>query len=133
MCSICKSVMPDFGIQHIEAQCPLRNSRYCSTCATYGHLTASCPAKPSRLFREPAYVEQLLCPTDLVRYSITSKTPIPSHVIEEPPRLLEIKDDDKVIAAYLSAHSIRPVKGCTKRYLLEEYAKSQNRRLIYIK
>lgn len=133
MCSICKSVLPDFSIEHDEAHCPLRNSYYCSTCAQYGHRTAACPAKPARIFREPAYVEQLLCPTDLARYNITTQTPIPSYVIEEPQRLLEIKDDDKVISAYLLARSIRPVKGCTKRFLLEEYAKSQNRRVIYMK
>lgn len=132
MCSTCKPIMPDFSIEHSETQCPLRNSMYCSNCAAYGHRTVSCPARPALRFREPCYIEQLLCPTDLAKYNITSKTPIPSYAIEEPQRLLEIKDDDKVISAYLHSRGIKPVKGCTKRYLLEEYAKSQNRRLILL-
>ena len=133
MCRICKSVLSDFSIEHTETRCPLRNSRYCNICAQYGHLTTKCPVKPSRLFCKPVYLEQLICPTDLIAFNITTQTLLPSYTIEEPQRLLEIKDDDKLISAYLSSKSIKPTKGCTKRYLLEEYAKTQNRRVIYIK
>jgi len=38
-----------------------------------------------------------------------------------------------VIAAYLSARSIKLVKKITKRHLLEEYAKLQNKRVVYVK
>ena len=132
MCSICHETLQDFGIQHTEALCPLRNSRYCSFCAKYGHLTKACPAKPSRMFREPAYLEQLIPYSDLKEYNITSKTPIKYKTKEEPQMLLEIKDDDKVIGAYLSARSIKVQRGFTKRQTLEDYAQLNNKRVVYI-
>ena len=125
--------MPDFGILHTESRCPLRNSRYCSHCAQYGHLTALCPAKPLSMFCEPIYVEQLIPPSELRDYSITTLTPLPARRAEDPPQVLEIKDDDKVIAEYLSARSIKVTKGFTKRHTLEEYAALQKKRLVYIK
>jgi hypothetical protein len=132
MCNICKDVLQDFSIEHTEALCPLRNSRYCSYCAQYGHLTKSCPAKPSRMFREPAYLEQLIPYSDLKEFNITTKTPIKYLKPEEPQQLLEIKDDDRVISAYLAARAIKIQKGFTKREMLEEYAKQNNKRVVYI-
>jgi hypothetical protein len=135
MCSICKDILIDFAVEHENEpfKCPIRNGRYCSYCAKYGHLTASCPAPPSRSMREPIYVEQLIPPSELKIYNITSRTPIStSYQKEEPQQLLEIKDNDKVIAAYLSARSIKVSKGGVKRHVLEEYAKQQNKRLVYI-
>ena len=132
MCSICRDLIQDFALEHTESLCPLRNSRYCSICAQYGHLTKSCPAKPKRMMREPAYLEQLIPPTILKEYNITTKTPIKYKTPDEPQQLLEIKDDDKVISAYLAARSIKIQKGFTKRYMLEEYAKLNGKRLVYI-
>ena len=132
MCSICKDVLVDFEMEHCESLCPLRNSRYCSNCAIYGHLTSACPAMPLMKYREPAFLEQLIAPSDIKEFGITSRTPIIYSKKEEPPRLLEIKDDDKVIAAYLSARSIKTTKGFTKRRTLEEYAKRENRRIVYV-
>lgn len=129
MCSICRDMLSDFSIDHSELLCPLRNSRYCSYCAKYGHLTKSCPAKPS--FREPTFLEQLIPPSDLKEYNITSKTPI-KYIVEEERQLLEIKDDDKAISAYLASRSIKIQKGYTKRDTLEEHAKLSNKHLIYI-
>ena len=137
MCSNCINILQDFGIEHTIALCPLRNSWYCSYCAIYGHLTKSCPAKPSILFRKPAYIEQLIPYFDLKEYNITSKTPIRSleqdKDQDQEKQLLEIKDNDKAIAAYLSARAIKIQKGFTKRQTLEEYAKIQNKRVIYIR
>lgn len=132
MCSICNNILSDFSVQHMESLCPLRNSRYCSYCAKYGHLTKSCPAKPKQMFREPVYLEQLIPYSDLKEYNIVSKTPIKYSIYEEPIRLLEIQDDNKVITSYLHARSIKVQKGTTKRHTLEEYAKLNNMRLVYI-
>jgi hypothetical protein len=132
MCSICKDTLQDFSIEHTEQLCPLRNSRYCSYCAQYGHITKSCPAKPKRMFREPVYLEQLIPYTDLKEYNITSKTPIQYKIPEEPQQLLEIKDDDKVISAYLMARSVKTQKGYSRRETLEEYAKLNNKRVVYV-
>jgi len=85
------------------------------------------------MFREPAFLEQLICPSDLKEFGITTRTPIVYTVKDKPQRLLEIKDNDKVIGAYLAARKIRAAKGKTKRHALEEYAKLNNQRLIYVK
>jgi hypothetical protein len=69
----------------------------------------------------------------LKEFNITTLTPLTPTLREEPPKLLEIKDEDKVIAAYLVARSIKVQKGFTKRTTLEEYAKLQNKRVVYIK
>ena len=144
MCSICKPILVDFSEKHPEMRCPLRISSYCSYCADYGHLTKDCPAKPSRLFTEPIYVEQLLSPSDLKEYNIISRTLLPKQIREDPPQLLEIEDNDKVIAAYLAARSIKlqqkesknrkiSSKTLTVRYTLEEYAKLNKMRVVYVK
>jgi len=133
MCSNCTDILEDFGIEHTIALCPLRNSWYCSYCAIYGHLTKSCPAKPSILFLKPAYIEQLIPYSDLKEYNITSKTPIRASLLEQEQQLLEIKDNDKVIAAYLAARSVKIQRGFTKRQTLEEYAKIENKRVVYIR
>jgi hypothetical protein len=133
MCSICKDTLPDFEMEHTELMCPLRNSRYCSNCAQYGHLTKKCAAKPSILFREPAYLEQLIAPSELKELGITTKTPIKYKASEDtPPELIEIKNDDKVFAAYLTARAFKIPKGYTKKRALEEYAKLNNKRVVYI-
>ena len=132
MCDICRDILVDFAIEHEPFKCPIRNSRYCAYCAQYGHLTKSCPAPPSVRAREPAFIEQLIDPSDLKKYNITSLTPIPLSKPERPPQILEIKDNDKVIAAYLAARSIKVLKGFTKRRMLEEYAKQQNKRIVFI-
>jgi len=132
MCSICKPILKNVRIPHEEFVCPIRNSRYCSTCAKYGHITKACPAKPSRYFTEPVFVEQLISPSDLKEFKITTRTPLPISIREAPPQLLEIQDNDKVIAAYLSARSIKG-KGSNKRRILEEYAESIHKRVVYIK
>lgn len=133
MCKICEKTLIGFEIEHTEQTCPLRMSRYCSYCAQYGHLTTQCPAKPSILFRKPAYLEQLIPPSDLVEFNITSKTPIKYKEKDEPQQLLEIKDDDKVIMAYLLSHSLKVSrKSKENKMTLEEYAKLQNKRLVYI-
>jgi hypothetical protein len=88
-----------------------------------------CPAKP--IYREPTYLEQLIPPSELKEYNITSRTPI-TYKQEEPQQLLEIKDNDKVITAYLLARSVKIQKGYTKRDIIEEYAKLNNKRLVYV-
>lgn len=132
MCSTCKKIMPGFGLRHTEELCPLRNSSYCAYCADYGHLTKDCHAKPLRIFREPAYVEQLVPPTELQEYNITTLTPITYSRSDTPPQLLELKDDDRVITAYIVAQSIKVPKGFTKKQVIEQDAKRKNRRVVYL-
>jgi hypothetical protein len=89
-------------------------------------------------------MEQLLSPSDLEEYKITSRTLLPKIIREEPPHLLEIEDNDKVIAAYLAARSIKLQQKPSKnrkvssktlsiRYTFEEYAKLNKMRVVYMK
>ena len=128
MCSNCHDILQDFETQHFQHQCPLRNTRYCSYCAKSGHITKMCPAKPA--FREPTYLEQLVPPSYLKEFNITSKTPL-NYKLEEPQQLIEIKDNDKLIVAYLSARSIKSVAK-DARQKLEEYSKLHNKCVVYI-
>jgi len=132
MCRHCDKMFPDFGIKHTEELCPFRNSWYCSYCADYGHLTKKCPAKPPRQFREPAYMEQLIAPSDRKEFQIMTLTPIIYDRPETPPQFLEIKDDDRVIGAYLMANSIKIPKGYTKKQALEQHAKLSDKRVVYL-
>jgi hypothetical protein len=131
MCSICNISFPDFTIEHSEINCPFRNSRYCSYCASYGHLTKSCPAKPLKKFREPCYVEQLIPLSVLEEKNITSKTVI--NYKEEPQRILFIKDNKKQIKEYLKSVSFKMSCNTEKeaKQAIEEYAKQTNQRVVY--
>lgn len=133
MCSICKPILKDFKIAHNVEVCPLRNSRYCSYCSTYGHLTKDCPSKPLKKYIEPRYVEHLIPSYDHKKGNSTTRTSIHRHISDESQPILEIKDDDRVIAAYLAARSIKVTKSRNKKHSLEEYAKTQNKKVIYIK
>ena len=131
MCSVCSKEYPDFDLEHSEQFCPFRNSRYCSYCACYGHLTRSYPATPARMFREPCYEEQLILPSERIEKNITSKTWIPTQEKDNERRILHIQEDNKTIAAYLHTHAFKIPKGFTKKQALEEYAKQQNQRIVY--
>jgi hypothetical protein len=116
---------------HNESVCPLKNSKYCSNCAKYGHRLNECPAKPSLMYTEPIYKEQLMPPSELKENNITTKTPFQRFSIGTKD-LLEIKDKDPIITAYLVSNNIKIPKGFTKKEVLEEYAKNNNKRLVYI-
>jgi hypothetical protein len=134
MCDGCKEVMPDFGIPHAFEDCPYLNSLYCSHCARKArHTLANCPDKPSRRFTEPCFVEQLVPPSLLKEYGITTRTPLPPPRDPSPPkRLIEILDDDEVIANFLSARSVKRRKGESLRNALQRFAAVDQRRVIYM-
>jgi len=129
MCRICNESYPDFTLEHTEQFCPFRNSRYCSYCASYGHLTKSCPAKPLRKYREPCYVEQTIPSCEIKDKN--ARTPIKFYGEEESPRILSIQDNDMIIYNFLQKMSIKIPKGFTMKQVLEEYAKQTNQRIVY--
>lgn len=134
MCKLCDKSGMNFEIEHTEQACPLYASFYCPNCAQYGHLDDTCPAKPKRWARDICYLEQLIPPSDLVEYKITSKTKYtPNHDIKDVQRLLEIYDSDKVINAFLINKSIKlSKKQKENRLKLEEYARCNNMRLVFM-
>jgi hypothetical protein len=134
MCDGCKEIMPDFGIPHAFEDCPYLNSLYCSHCARKArHTLANCPDKPSRRFTQPCFVEQLVPPSLLKEYGITTRTPLPPPRDPSPPkRLIEILDDDEVITQFLLARSVKRRKGESLRGALQRFAAVDQRRVIYM-
>jgi hypothetical protein len=130
-CTFCKSVLEDMVKPHTEDKCPLRRSYYCSACAVYGHLMSDCPAKPQAIYTEPAYLEQLISPCDLIEFKITSKTPIQAPKREFKHQLIEIRDNEMTIKTYLAMRGIKVQEGY--KDALYEYARCKNKRVIFIK
>ncbi len=81
-------------------------------------------------------MEQLIAPTLLRHYNITSKTPLTN---KEPPKSLfeaewTVEDTDKAIRQVLMNYEIQP-SGRPKenRRLLKELADERHLKLVYIK
>lgn len=141
MCDNCKSPPFSFrGDKHDSVACPFKTSQYCSWCAIYGHTRLTCPAKPSKFYTEPCYVEQLLPATTLNRYNIISKTLLPDvkpmdTTIVAATGFLEITNDDKIIKAFLVSRGLigpRTENSTVLRTALMNYAKAENKRLIFL-
>ena len=81
-------------------------------------------------------MEQLVSPSLLKRYKITSQTPL--EYSEEPKQrretLLEIEETDKAIRQVLMNYSIQP-SGRMKenRRLLKQLSEEMGRKLVYLK
>lgn len=111
MCTRCKDKITTFTSKHNESVCPLYASYYCSFCAKKGHLLSACPRKYIARSVKPVVLEEL-----------------PEPVIK---KTLEIKDDDAVIAAFLSARGYEVSKKASEnRQALAEYAISEDRKLV---
>lgn len=142
MCDNCKYPPLTFrGDKHDSVACPFKTSQYCSWCAIYGHTNTACPAKPSKFYTEPCYVEQLLSATTLKQYNITSKTLLPDvkpmdiATATAVTGFLEITNDDKIIKAFLVSRGLigpRTENSTILRTALMNYAKGENKRLIFL-
>lgn len=135
MCSKCENVLIGFSIPHATTNCPLLHSSYCSVCCSYGHLTDECPDHEVLQNRKATYVEQLVPPSLLRRYNITTQTPL-EYPNEPRPRgepLLEIEETDKAIRQVLMNYSIQP-SGRMKenRRLLKQLSDEIGRKLVYL-
>ena len=130
-CDFCVKILKDMIKPHAPADCPLRSSYYCSTCAKTGHLFKDCPAKPQAIYTQPSYLEQLIPPSELLEFKITSKTPIDVKKREFKQLIIEIKDSDASIKSYLALRGIKVKEGF--KAALESYAKVKNRRIVYKK
>jgi hypothetical protein len=135
MCSHCKHLK--FNIEHAEKNCPLKASQYCSYCASYGHLTRECYAKPAIWAREPCYVEQLIPPSELKERNITTKTPLPMAIPESENReyieYVELKNLDAVIREFLRNRGLPVGKRAKEnRDILAKYSNEKRVRVVFI-
>lgn len=135
MCDRCVSIPQEFPRPHFPHQCRLANALYCTNCASYGHILSTCPAKPSRLVTTPQYVEQLV-PSSLIKsFNITTKTPLSiSPLITEEPelRIVQIINTDEYIRTWLKNRGIICKSKTDMRDKLQEWAKDNNSRILFI-
>lgn len=136
MCPNCKDILGRGYPKHQPANCPLLTSSYCGICASYGHTTGMCPDEKVLELRIPQFMEQLIPPSALMSYGITTITPLPD--IKEkrhlPDPALEVYDTDRNIRAILMNYD-KPISGKAKenRLRIQRLADELGRRLIYLK
>ncbi len=128
MCEIvCKACRPTLGRlvkRHAPEACPLLKGSYCGLCSSYGHSPATCPDTMYHGHREPAFVEQLLPPTLIELYGITSRTPLklplpPAPVVEATMEVVEVEES---LRAAIQAAGGKPM-------ICQEKGKKENREL----
>ena len=128
MCSICSSLFINLDAPHTEEKCPIRLSRYCNTCAKYGHLSKACPAKPSTRYTQPIFKEQL----EIHDTILTTVTPIDEQIYRfSSPKLLIIKKDEAM--EYCAKNGIKITKKSELNVILDAHAERMGKRLVYSK
>ena len=99
---------------------------YCGLCASYGHTQSSCPDILRQAYREPQYLEQLVPPSLLETYGITSRTILPGcpilHV-KPADHLMEITETDEALRVALTAAGVKPM-------ICQEKGKKENKEII---
>lgn len=136
MCTNCQDTIRGFiKIKHDPQNCPLLQARYCSICAIHGHTTLSCPDEATLQYRKPQYVEQLLPPSYLDKYAITTRTPMPGFTEESNLRgTLDVLDTDKHMRALLMNHNIVPShKIKDNRVAIITLAARLHRKIVFVK
>lgn len=119
-CTACWSTLKGLVKPHEPAFCPLKKGYYCGVCATYGHSPSTCPDTTTHLFRQPMFVEQLIPPSALEEYGITSRTPltpVPLEATRIPP--MYIPETSEALRAALISIDVKP-KICQAQNVAEE-------------
>lgn len=79
-------------------------------------------------------MEQLVPPSLLQRYKITSKTPLPGPA--EPAKLhepeWEVEDSEKAIRQILMNYGFQPMKAKENRRIMKQIADELQRKLVYV-
>jgi len=93
-------------------------------CASYGHSPSNCPDGVTRAYREPQFVEQLIPPSLMETYGITTRTPLPSnpHPEKATEWLMEVPETDEALRAALVAAGVKPM-------ICQEKGKKENREI----
>jgi hypothetical protein len=114
MCSRCQDKISTFLNRHPESKCPLYKAYYCSICAVRGHTLSTCQRKLGGAWPS----------AEAARVAAAASLP-------EPVPTINIKDDDAVIAAYLSARSLPVSKSAAEnRETLAEHAETSGSILV---
>jgi len=121
MCDRCYKTLKGLVKPHAVTLCPLAGALYCGVCAVYGHSPAGCPDAVTRAFRSPQYLEQLIPPSALEEYHITSRTPLsyvpPVVPLQIPP--MRVPETTEAVRAALISIDVKP-KICQVQNAAEE-------------
>jgi len=132
---------------HTIEFCPMNKALYCGICAQYGHSPGDCPDLLAAGAREPQFMEQLVPPSLLAEFNITSRTllettRIPDFAVKQ--KIVEVAETEDAIRAALVSYGEKPMicqgKGKReKKELIENKKKLQKimtaagKRLIFVK
>ena len=149
-CTACRQVMGSLVKAHTLERCPMQKALYCGLCAIYGHSPDDCPDIGAAAFREPEFMEQLVPPSLLAQFNITTLTPLRGKPLERIPdftvhqKIVQVAETEDAIRAALVSYGEKPMicqgKGKReKRELIENKKKLQKimtaagKRLIFVK
>jgi len=144
-CRQCASVLGKLVKPHKPEACPLIKGSYCGLCASYGHTQSCCPDTLTQAYRQPQYLEQLVPPSLLETYGITSRTILPGcPILTAKEHLMEIPETDDALRAALIAAGVKPMicqeKGKKEnkelnenKKRLQKVADKAGRKLIFVK
>lgn len=129
-CTSCKEIMGSFAVGHTEEECPIRRGSYCNLCCANGHSPAECKDSVILGFREPQFLEQLVAPSLLETYGITTMTPISGKSISPviaTDDILEVPETDEALRTILTFYGVKPMicqeKGKADKKELKENKK----------
>lgn len=150
-CATCVEILGSMARRHEVGACPIQRGCYCGVCAAYGHSASECPDSRISPFREPQFVEQLVPPSLLEAYGITSRTPLPLAAAAAAPAaappheqpLWEVPETDEALRAALLAVGGKPMicqeKGrkekteiTENKRRLQKIADTTGRRLVFV-
>lgn len=141
LCTECRDILPNFMIPHAPSSCPVRNALHCGFCSRYGHTSKTCSVAPPPWAKDIQYLEQLIPTDDLKRLGISSRTPlagkgnVPELTSKIPNDVgtIEIKEDDRIIKAWLRARGIPATENPRRnKELLQQFADRQGKVLVYL-
>jgi len=133
MCDLCRTLPQEFPRPHPPHKCRLANALYCSSCASYGHILADCPAPPPKSSTMPQYVEQLVPPSLIKALNITTKTPLPESLLaEQEQSITTLLNSDEFIRTWLKNRGIACKSKAEIREKLAEWAKDNHTRIQFV-
>ena len=141
ICTACNDALPNFMIPHLPSSCPVLNSLYCSFCSRYGHSSKKCTVAPPPWAKDVVFMEQLIPTNTLKEYKIKTKTllssdyniPTLDEYIPNSKGVIELREDDKLIKAWLKARGISATENYRRnRELLQQYADSRGLTIVYL-
>ncbi len=119
----------------------------CPICGKQGHYLSECPCNDMKDYAQPRYLEQLIPPTILRMYNISTLTPIETnHTLEEPlpsQRWYPLKKEPYIILPRRADDIKKELKRHRVAFnesagmenhllLLENFARKHQRKIIWI-